>query len=147
VRLRPALALTAIVLAIVACGDDADPSTTTSTVQSTTTTEGVTTTVGEPTEVTLSDLTGTWENASLTLEVNDGGEFLVMGDSTEPSMGGFIARDGAQFNFVTSTTGECPGQTGVYEASISNDTLTLVLIDDPCQLRATGFEQLLARVD
>jgi hypothetical protein len=139
--------MTGIVLTLVACGDDADPSTTTDSVQSSTTVDGVTTTVGEGAEATLSDLTGTWENVSLSLEVNDGGEFLVMGGPNEPLMGGFIARDGAQFNFVTSTTGECPGQTGVYEASIEDDVLTLSLIEDPCQLRATGFEPAFARSD
>jgi len=142
VRRRPILFLAGIVLVIAACGGDEEVISTTTTVSSaTSSTLGVaTTTVVTPTEATLSDLTGTWENSILTLEVNDGGEFLVLGGSGETLMGGFIARDGVQFNFVTSTTDECPGQTGVYEASIADEVLTLTLVDDPCELRASGFE-------
>jgi hypothetical protein len=54
-------------------------------------------------------------------------------------MGGFVARDGDQFSFVTSTSGECPGQTGVYVATVEGDLLVLTLVEDPCETRATGF--------
>jgi len=148
VRFVTCLLLIGIALAIAACGGDGGTIATTTTVSTaTTSTSGdATTTLVTPTEVTLSDLTGMWENSILTLEVNDGGEFLVLGDSSEDLMGGFIARDGDQFNFVTSTTGECPGQTGVYEATIAADVLTLTFVDDPCEQRASGFEEPLTSV-
>ncbi|HEX9866748.1 MAG TPA: hypothetical protein VGC03_17420 [Acidimicrobiia bacterium] len=98
----------------------------------------VTTTISEP---ALSDLTGNWENGTLILQVNDAGEFLVLNpeDPEQPLMGGFVARDGTEFNFVTGTSGQCPGQTGVYETAIDGDTLRLTLIDDPCETRSAGF--------
>ncbi len=131
-------------LAIAACGGDGEAATTTTGGLSTTSTiEGGTTTVPVTTETAIADLTGRWENTTFVLEVNDDGEFVVMisGDSLETLMGGFVARDGSEFNFVTGTTGSCPGQTGVYEATFTDDELTLILVDDPCEERAAGFEE------
>jgi hypothetical protein len=54
-------------------------------------------------------------------------------------MGGFVARDGDRFSFVTYTTGGCPGQTGTYTATIEGDLLTLTMVEDPCEERAAGF--------
>jgi hypothetical protein len=94
----------------------------------------------------LSDLTGTWANDAVVLEVNDGGEYiLIEPGETEPEMGGFVARDGDRFSFVTATTGSCPGQTGTYEASVEEGTLTLVLVEDPCRIRVAGFANPLIR--
>ena len=132
----------ALVLHVTACGGngEADSTTTSARVDETTT-------VVDPTAPTLSDLTGTWDNGTLVLEVNDGGEYVIRasGGSTEPLMGGFVARDGEQFSFVTTTTGECPGQTGIYEASFDDDALTLLLVDDPCEMRATGLDRPFTR--
>lgn len=133
---------------IAACGGDGEAATTTTSVQSTTSTiEDATTTVPATTEPAIADLTGRWENTTFVLEVNDGGEFVVItsGDSPETLMGGFVARDGSEFNFVTGTTGSCPGQTGVYEAAFTEDELTLTLVDDPCVERASGFEPPFSR--
>jgi hypothetical protein len=104
----------------------------------TTTSMIVTTSLSEP---ALSDLTGNWDNGTLILQVNDAGEFLVLDpdDPEQALMGGFVARDGNEFNFVTGTSGQCPGQTGVYEAAVDGDTLRLTLIDDPCETRSAGF--------
>jgi hypothetical protein len=94
----------------------------------------------------LSDLTGTWANDAVVLEVNDGGEYiLIEPGETEPEMGGFVARDGDRFSFVTATTGSCPGQTGTYEASVAGDMLTLTAIDDPCEVRMTWLVSPLTR--
>lgn len=142
--------LTAVLaVSLVACGDNGETveSTTTSTVGATTTstTLAVTTTTG----MTLSSLTGNWANDDLVLEVNDGGEFVLRlpSDPTGALMGGFVARDGDELSFVTSTTGECPGQTGVYGVVASEDSLTLTLVDDPCPVRVSGFESSLTRTD
>jgi len=139
-RARPVVALAAICLA--ACSGAAD-GTTTSSSAATTTTSIAETTSTSSTEPVLSDLTGDWDNGVLVLMVNDQGEFLVMesgsDDSEEPLMGGFVAREGGDVNFVTGINGECPGQTGVYAASFVDDTLILTLVDDPCGLRAEGF--------
>ncbi len=143
------LLLTAvIVVSLVGCGDNGETSelTTTSTVgAATSTTLEVTTTTG----VTLSSLTGTWVNEDLVLEVNDGGEFVLRlpSDQAGALMGGFVARDGDELSFVTSTTGECPGTTGVYGVVVSEDSLTLTVVDDPCPVRASGFESSLTRTD
>jgi hypothetical protein len=136
-----------MVLMIAACSGDGEAATTTTIVQSTTTTIEATTTVPITTEPAIADLTGKWENTTFLLEVNDGGEFVVMtsGASPETLMGGFVARDGSEFNFVTGTTGSCPGQTGVYEAMFTDDELTLTLVDDPCVDRASGFETPFSR--
>jgi hypothetical protein len=130
--------LIAVAVLLTACGDSGGTSsTTTSSTSASPTTTNVVTTTG----VTLTDLTGTWENDALRLEVNESGEYVVR-DPADPGgalMGGFVARDGEQFSFVTSTSGECPGQTGVYVARIEGDFLSLTLVDDPCDFRATGF--------
>lgn len=127
----------ALVLLVTGCAgtDEAGTSTSTTTVPPTTTT-AVTTT-----GATLSDLTGRWENQDLVLEVNSGGEYVIRDpdDGTGALMGGFVARDGDQFSFVTSTTGECPGQTGVYAATLNGTVLTLTIVDDPCAVRSAGF--------
>lgn len=143
------LLLTAVVVvSLVGCGGDGETteSTTTSTPGITTsTTLEATTTTG----VTLSSLTGNWANEELVLEVNDGGEFVLRlpSDPTGALMGGFVARDGDELSFVTSTTGECPGQTGVYGVVISEESLTLTVVDDPCPVRVSGFESILTRTD
>jgi hypothetical protein len=138
-----------LALVLVACGETTGTTSTTgareiSTTSSvddgstTTTSTAVTTTISEP---ALSDLTGNWDNGTLILQVNDAGEFLVLDpdDPEQALMGGFVARDGTEFNFVTGTSGQCPGQTGVYEAATDGDTLRLTLIDDPCETRSAGF--------
>ncbi|MGH8914079.1 MAG: hypothetical protein ACRDZM_06115, partial [Acidimicrobiia bacterium] len=96
----------------------------------------------------LADLTGEWDNGTLVLMVNDAGEYVLnrSGEPGETLMGGFVARDGDQFNFVTGTTGTCPGQTGVYRATITAEELSLTLVDDPCPERAAGLEQPLTRM-
>ena len=135
-----------LALALVACGETTGttttsvaggPSTTPSSENDTTTSTNVTT-IPEP---ALSDLTGNWDNGTLILQINDAGEFLVLdsGDPSQTLMGGFVARDGTEFNFVTGTSGQCPGQTGVYEVATDGDTLRLALIDDPCETRSAGF--------
>lgn len=139
-RARPVAALAAICLA--ACSGAADGTTTTSVAATTTTSIAQTPSTSSP-EPVLSDLTGDWDNGVMLLMVNDQGEFLVLesgsDDSGEPLMGGFVAREGGDVNFVTGINGECPGQTGVYAASFVDDTLVLTLVDDPCELRADGF--------
>jgi hypothetical protein len=131
-----------MVLMIAACGGDGEAATTTTSVQSTTTISQGTTAVPDTSEPAIADLTGRWDNDTLVLEVNGDGEYVVItsGDSPETLMGGFVARDGSEFNFVTGTTGSCPGQTGVYEATFTDDELTLTLVDDPCVERVSGFE-------
>lgn len=139
-----------LALGLVACGETTGAtstsgagatSTTSSLANGTTTTTTSTTLTPTISEPALSDLTGNWDNGTLILQVNDAGEFLVL-DSDDPEktlMGGFVARDGTEFNFVTGTSGQCPGQTGVYEAATDGDTLRLTLIDDPCETRSAGF--------
>jgi hypothetical protein len=136
-----------MVLMIAACGGDGEAATTTTSVQSTTTISQGTTAVPDTSEPAIADLTGRWDNDTLVLEVNGDGEYVVItsGDSPETLMGGFVARDGSEFNFVTGTTGSCPGQTGVYEATFTDDELTLTLVDDPCVDRASGFETPFSR--
>lgn len=98
----------------------------------------------------LSDLTGSWANDTVTLQVNDAGDFVILpaGDPVEadPLLGGFVARDEEDLIFVTGVGGECPGQSGVYAAAIDEATLTLSLVEDPCPVRAAWFETPLARV-
>ncbi len=108
-----------------------------------------TTTAPPTTTATLSDLTGTWGNDQVVLEVNSGGEFIIArpDQPDTPVMGGFVARDGDEFSFVTSTSGECPGQTGVYRASLAVGSLTLTLVDDPCPMRVAGFGEELASIE
>jgi hypothetical protein len=98
----------------------------------------------------LSDLTGSWANDTVTLQVNDAGDFLVLptGDPDEvaPLLDGFVARDEEDLIFVTGVGGECPGQSGVYGAAIDAGILTLSLVEDPCPVRVAWFEPPLARV-
>jgi hypothetical protein len=151
--LRPALSVVLLV-AMVACGDGSgdEPTTTlTSVGEDSTTTSRVRPSTTAAPEPSLSDLTGNWDNGTMVLSVTDQGEYVIASSgeagSGEVLMAGFVARDGDQFNFITATSGECPGQTGVYEATITASDLVLVVVDDPCQLRSTGFGQAFARGD
>jgi len=145
VKRTQGLLLVALVACLAACGGNGGGSGTTST--------GVTvdenTITVSTTAATLSDLTGVWDNGVLVLEVNDSGEYVVMSSdgSTTVLMGGFVARDGDEFSFVTATTAECPGQTGTYVAVVEGDELTLTLVEDPCALRSSGFAAPFARND
>lgn len=96
-----------------------------------------------PVSLSLSDLSGTWENERSVLRINDAGDFVVLGvdaDPDRPLSGGFVARDDEDFIFVSGAVGECPGQTGVYGAAVDDEVLTLTLVDDPCAARAAWFE-------
>jgi hypothetical protein len=128
-----------MVLTAAACGGDGE-SDATSEIRETTTTE-----------LAISDLSGTWDNGSLVLRVNDEGDYEVgtpgPADPVRVLMVGFITRDGDQLNFVTGFSGECAGQTGVYEASITDDVLTLTLVDDPCESRVEQFELSFSKTD
>jgi len=110
--------------------------------------EGPSTTVRD--EFELSDLVGDWENGELFLQVADDGTYQAMetpsSEPAEPIMGGFVARDGINVNFVTDIFGECAGQTGVYEVLVVGDQLMLVLVDDPCHFRATRFVETWERL-
>ena len=94
-------------------------------------------------EVALSDLVGNWDNGQLFLQILDDGSYQVLAtptaDPNEPLLGGFVARDGVNFIFVTNIYAECPGETGVYEVLKTDDQLMLTLVDDPCEFRATRF--------
>ena len=93
-------------------------------------------------ELDLTDLSGIWENESVVLRVNDAGDYLVLadgGDADQVLTGGFVARNEAHFIFVTGVGGDCPGQSGIYEAAIASEALTLTVVDDPCAARATWF--------
>ena len=132
---RPVL-LTVAVLLSTACSPAADVIETSSTsvaASSTTTTS----------EVVLSDLVGDWVNSELFLQVADDGSYQVLetptADPNDPLLGGFLARDGTNVIFVTNIYGECAGQTGVYQAAITDGQLALTLVDDPCQFRAVRF--------
>jgi hypothetical protein len=93
--------------------------------------------------VDLSDLVGDWDNGQLFLQVADDGSYQVLetptSDPNDPLMSGFVARDGINVIFVTNIYGECSGQTGVYQALMTEGQLVLTLVDDPCQFRATRF--------
>lgn len=148
-----ALLLAGLAMIGLACGGDGGVGTTTTGEAATTAAARDTTTTGPAAMTTgatvvLADLSGDWDNGSLSLRVNDSGEYVVSSseDPTEILMGGFVARDGSDINFVTGTTGLCPGQTGVYRAATAGGELTLVLVEDPCQERASGFEQPFSRV-
>jgi len=94
-------------------------------------------------EPVISDLSGSWENERSVLRVNDAGDFVVLGpdaDPDRPLTGGFVAREEGDFIFVSGVSGECPGQTGVYGATIEDGALTLTLVDDPCTSRVAWFE-------
>lgn len=109
-----------------------------------------TTVTGADPQVALSDLTGSWANDSVMLRVNDAGDYLILPagdpDEADPLVGGFVAREEDDLIFVTGVGGECPGQSGVYAASIDATTLTLSMVEDPCPARAAWFETPLARV-
>jgi hypothetical protein len=98
---------------------------------------------GTTDQVVLNDLVGDWENGEWFLQVADDGSYRVLEDRSsdpdDPLMSGFLARDGADVNFVTDIYGECAGQTGVYEVLLIDARLMLILVDDPCELRATRF--------
>ena len=99
-----------------------------------------TTTLPDP---VISDLSGSWENERSVLRVNDAGDFVVLGpdaDPDRPLTGGFVAREEGDFIFVSGVAGECPGQTGVYGATIEDGALTLTVVDDPCTSRVAWFE-------
>jgi len=109
--------------------------------------DGITTTTGLV-SLSLSDLSGSWENERSVLRINDAGDYVVLGadaDPDRPLTGGFVARDDENFIFVSGAAGECPGQTGVYGAAVDDDVLTLTLVDDPCASRATWFETRYSR--
>jgi hypothetical protein len=93
--------------------------------------------------VVLSDLVGDWENGEWFLQIADDAFYQVLEESTsdpdDPLMSGFLARDGVNVNFVTDIYGDCAGQTGVYEVLLIDARLMLILVDDPCELRATRF--------
>jgi hypothetical protein len=133
-------------LLIVACGEEAESSTTTSTVATSTSSSSSSTTVPATSSTAvpvLSDLSGSWTNERAVLQVNDAGDYIVLGpdaDPNEPLTLGFVARDDVNVIFVSGVNGECPGQTGVYNAVVDGDTLTLTLVDDPCTARAGWFE-------
>lgn len=131
-------------LLIVACGEDADSSTTTSDVVTTASSSASTIPAAGSTTAgpALSDLTGSWMNERAVLQVNDAGDYIVLGpdaDPNEPLTLGFVARDDVNVIFVSGVNGECPGQTGVYDAVVDGDTLTLTLVEDPCAARAEWF--------
>jgi hypothetical protein len=134
-------------LVIVACGEEAESSTTSSTVVTSTSSSSSTTTAPDASSTTavpvLSDLSGSWTNERAVLQVNDAGDYIVLGpdgDPDEPLTLGFVARDDVNVIFVSGVNGECPGQTGVYNAVVDGDTLTLTLVDDPCTARTGWFE-------
>jgi len=95
-------------------------------------------------QITLGDLVGDWDNGQLFLQVTDDGSYQVLetaaSNPNDPLMGGFVAREEANLIFVTNIYGECAGQTGVYAAAMDDTQLVLILVDDPCQFRATRFE-------
>jgi hypothetical protein len=117
-------------LLIVACGEEAESSTTTSTVATSTSSSSSSTTVPATSSTAvpvLSDLSGSWTNERAVLQVNDAGDYIVLGpdaDPNEPLTLGFVARDDVNVIFVSGVNGECPGQTGVYNAVVDGDTLT-----------------------
>ena len=132
------------------CGGSDVADTTTTSLGPTTTITGATTTrpVASSTtsvEVGLPDLVGDWDNGEAFLQIADDGSYQVLdspdSDRNDPVMGGFVARDGANINFVTDLFGECAGVTGVYSVTIEDGEMTLTLVDDPCELRAASFTE------
>jgi hypothetical protein len=138
------LGLLIAVVLIAACGDAAGDSTTTSTVGTTTpSSSSTTTTTSTPGIPVLSDLTGAWVNERAVLQVNDAGDYMVLGPDADPDQPltlGFVARDDVNVIFVSGVNGECPGETGVYNAVVDGETLTLTLVEDPCTARTEWFE-------
>lgn len=128
--MRSRLAALALLLLLVACAGGAGTSTT-----------------GDG--LRLGDLSGEWANGTVTLSINDEGEFLVQpaGSAEQALMGGFVARDDRRFVFVSRVEGECPGATGAYRAEVSRDELTLTLEEDTCPERVAWFESSFLRVD
>ncbi|MGA7282164.1 MAG: hypothetical protein WBZ40_10335 [Acidimicrobiia bacterium] len=98
--------------------------------------------------ITLSDLIGSWENDLILLQVAGDGSYLIFSDPQMPDvvvMTGFVARNGEQFDFVTGTQGDCPGQTGVYTGELEGEVLTFTLANDPCELRQSMFSEPFTR--
>ncbi len=130
-------------LLVAACGND-PAGDTTSTTGPITTNDGQATTTSTG-DIGLPDLVGDWDNGELFLQFADDGSYQVLeaanADPNDPVMGGFVARDGADINFVTDVFGECAGMTGVYSVAIEGGQLLLTLVDDPCQFRATRFAE------
>jgi hypothetical protein len=126
---------------LVACGPDEGVDTTTTTLAPSTTTTAAPTTTSW--EVGLPDLVGDWDNGELFLQIADDGSYQVLesadSDPDDPVIGGFLARDGADLNFVTNLFGECAGVTGVYGVELDEGQMLLTLVDDPCQYRSTRF--------
>ena len=89
------------------------------------------------------DLIGTWENTTYVLTVTDDTKYSVAASAAPDValMDGFVAGMGGSVSFATNTTGECPAQTGTYDAAIEGDTLTLTATHDPCEARAAGFAE------
>ena len=127
---RSRLAALAILFLLFACGDGASTGTT-----------------GDG--LRLSDLSGEWANGTVTLRINDAGEFLVQpaGSAEQALMGGFVAREDRRFIFVSRVEGECPGAAGAYHAEVDGDELTLTMEEDTCQERVVWFEAAFTRVD
>ena len=133
------------VLLVGACGNDPAGETTSTTGPGPTTSsadDATTTTTGE---VGLPDLVGDWDNGELFLQIADDGSYQVLetadSDPNDPVMGGFVARDEADINFVTDVFGECAGMTGVYSVALDGNQMLLTLVDDPCQYRASRFSE------
>jgi hypothetical protein len=98
--------------------------------------------------VTLPALVGSWVSPEAVLQVTDDGSYQVLQDPAYPDlvlMVGFVARDGDQLDFVTATGRDCSGQTGVYRGRLEGDVLTLTLVDDACEMRASLFSQTFTR--
>ncbi|MGH8915082.1 MAG: hypothetical protein ACRDZM_11285, partial [Acidimicrobiia bacterium] len=92
--------LAGLIVAVSACGESAGSGTTTSVTATTTEVEVDESTHPPTTEAVIADLTGEWDNGTLVLMVNDAGEYVLnrSGEPGETLMGGFVARDGDQFN-------------------------------------------------
>jgi hypothetical protein len=140
-RIAALLALCAALAA--GCGDGDDVGTTTTVAMLPTTSTAASTTTGG--EVSLPDLVGDWDNGELFLQIIDDGSYQVLesadSDTDTPLFGGFLARDGAELNFVTNVFGECAGMTGVYAVELAGEQMTLTLVDDPCSFRAARFTE------
>jgi hypothetical protein len=132
-----------MILVVTACSPAATTDSTASTLASSSTTTPSTRTSSTSSEVTLSDLVGDWDNGQLFLQIADDGSYQILetatSDPSDPLMGGFVARDGSNLNFVTDIYGECGGETGVYGGAMKDGQLVFTLVDDPCEFRATQF--------